>query len=164
MSFFNEKHKLYFISDNKVLHYYTEFGKNKIYIYNLENNNESTSKTIENKDKYKVEYLHNNEKYIYFVLVKEKEDYEEEEKLIADNELSFYKFNYNLNLIEEVKCSNKAKIIFNKVITMKLHFNLLILYGFNKMVILREENLLDNLLDNNILDNENIENCCCEIL
>jgi hypothetical protein len=51
MSFFNEKHKLYFISDNKVLHYYTEFGKNKIYIYNLENNNESTSKTIENKDK-----------------------------------------------------------------------------------------------------------------
>ena len=47
---------------------------------------------------------------------------------------------------------------------MKLHFNLLILYGFNKMVILREENLLDNLLDNNILDNENIENWCCEIL
>ena len=149
MSFFNEKHKLYFISDNKVLHYYTEFRKSYIYIYNLENNNETISKTIENKDNYKVEYLNNNEKYIYFILVKEKEDNEEEEeeKLIADNELSFYKYNYNLNLIEEIKCSYKSKIGFNKVITIKSNFNLLILYGFNKMVILREENLLDNEKD-----------------
>ena len=35
MSYFNEKHKLFFISDNKVLHYYTEFSTTTINIYNL---------------------------------------------------------------------------------------------------------------------------------
>lgn len=148
MSFFNEKHKLYFISNNKVLHYYIDFNKCKINIYDLENNKESISKTIENKNNYKIEYLYNNEKYIYFYLVKKKNKYEKEE-LIPDNELTFYKYNFNFDLIEEAHCPYNAKFGYNNIIKIKP--NLLILYGLNEMVILKGENSLDNKKEKNML-------------
>jgi hypothetical protein len=141
MSYFNEKHKLYFISNNKVLHYYTEFRECNINIYNLEKNNESISRKIKNDDNYKVEYIYNNEKYIYFYLVKTKDKYDKKE-LIPDNKLTFYKYNYNLDLIDVPRRPYNVKIGFNKIIRVKP--NLLILYGLNEMVILRGENLFEN--------------------
>ena len=141
MSYFNEKHKLYFISNNKVLHYYTEFRECNINIYNLEKNNESISRKIKNDDNYKVEYIYNNEKNIYFYLVKTKDKYDKNE-LIPDNKLTFYKYNYNFELIKTINCPYNVKIGFKKIIRVKP--NLLILYGLNEMVILRGENLLEN--------------------
>jgi hypothetical protein len=140
MSYFNEKHKLYFISNNKVLNYYTEFRECIINIYNLENN-ESISKKIENDDNYKVEYLYNNEEFIYFYLVKTKDE-DDKKELIPDNELTFYKYNYNFDLIEKTKCPYNMKIGYKKIIKIKP--NLLILYGLNGMVVLGGENSLDN--------------------
>lgn len=148
MSYFNEKHKLYFISNNKILHYYTEFNESKIYIYNLENNNnnEPIFKEKENEDNYKVEYLFNNEKYIYFILVNKKDEFN---NLIPDNKLTFYKYDYNFDLIEEAKCSYSSKIGYNKAIKFKP--NLLILYGFKEMVILKGANSLDNKKEKNMI-------------
>ena len=142
MSYFNEKHKLFFISNNKILHYYTEFDKSFVYIYDIENNDKPISKTIENKDNYKIDYLYNNEKFIYFVSVKKKKE-DQDDKLI------FYKFNFNLDLIDEFKCSLGKKIGFNKVI--KIKSNLLILFGINEMVLLRADNSSNDKKEKNII-------------
>ena len=145
MSFFNEKHKLIFIANNQVLHYYTDFSTSIVYIYNLKSDNKPIEKKIENKNNYKIEYLFNNEKFIYFILLNKKDD----EQLIPDNELTFYKYNFNLDLIDTVKISYNAKIGFNKAIKVKSNF--LILYGFNNMVILRGKNSSDNNKGKNML-------------
>ena len=142
MSYFNEKHKLFFISNNKILHYYTEFDKSFVYIYNIENNNKNNTKTIENKDNYKIDYLYNNEKFIYFVSVKKKKE-DQDDKLI------FYKFNFNLDLIDEFKCSLGKKIGFNKAI--KIKSNLLILFGINEMVLLRADNSSNDKKEKNMI-------------
>ena len=147
MSYFNEKHKLFFISDNKVLHYYTEFNTTTINIYNLGKNNEIISKKKENKDNYNIDYLFNNEKYIYFVLVKQKDKFNEKE-LNSSNELTFYKYDYNLELIEEAKSSYNAKIEYNKVIKVQSN---LILYGNNETVILKGVNSLDDKSGKNMI-------------
>ena len=44
MSFFNEKHKLIFIANNKVLHYYTDFSTSIVYTYNLKSDNKPIEK------------------------------------------------------------------------------------------------------------------------
>ena len=147
MSYFNEKHKLLFIDNNKVLHYYKDFNKSIVYIYNLKSVNKPLSKKIENKGSYKIEYLFNNEKFIYFILIKQKDDYDDE-KLIPDNELTFYKYNFNLDLIDTAKISYNAKIGFDKAIKVK---SKLILYGFNEMVILRGKNSSDNKKEKNMI-------------
>ena len=67
-----------------------------------------------------------------------KKKYDDDKKFIPDNELTFYKYNFNLALIDNVKISYNAKIGFNKAIKVKS--NLLILYVFNEMVILRGKN------------------------
>ena len=144
MSYFNEKHNLFFISNNKILHYYTEFSTSFVYIYNIENNNKPISKKIENKDNYKIDYLYNNEKFIYFVSVKKKKEDE-----IQDDKLIFYKFNFNLDLIDEFKCSLGKKIGFNKAI--KIKSNLLILFGINEMVLLRADNSSNDKKEKNII-------------
>ena len=148
MSFFNEKHKLIFIANNQVLHYYTDFSTSIVYIYNLKSDNKPIEKKIENKNNYKIEYLFNNEKFIYFILLKTKDDYDDE-KLIPDNELTFYKYNFNLDLIDTIHIPYNAKIGFNKAI--KIKSNLLILYGFNDMVIIRGKNSSDNKKEKNTI-------------
>ena len=44
MSFFNEKHKLIFIANNQVLHYYTDLSTSIVYIYNLKSDNKPIEK------------------------------------------------------------------------------------------------------------------------
>ena len=77
----------------------------------------------------------------------QKDDYDDE-KLIPDNELTFYKYNFNLDLIDTVKISYNAKIGFDKAIKVK---SKLILYGFNEMVILRGKNSSDNKKEKNMI-------------
>ena len=72
----------------------------------------------------------------------------DDEKLIPDNELTFYKYNFNLDLIDTVKISYNAKIGFDKAIKVK---SKLILYGFNEMVILRGKNSSDNKKEKNMI-------------
>ena len=73
--------------------------------------------------------------------MKTKDKYDKK-KLIPDNKLTFYKYNYNLDLIDVPRRPYNVKIGFNKIIRVKP--NLLILYGLNEMVILRGENLFEN--------------------
>ena len=54
-----------------------------------------------------------------------------------------------MDLIDTVKISYNAKIGFNKAI--KIKSNLLILYGFNDMVILRGKNTSDNKKENKMI-------------
>ena len=149
MSFFNEKHKLIFIANNQVLHYYTDFSTSIVYIYNLKSDNKPIEKKIENKNNYKIEYLFNNEKFIYFILLKNKYNLNDNEKLFHDNKLTFCKYNFNLDLIDTIHIPYNAKIGFNKAI--KIKSNLLILYGFNDMVIIRGKNSSDNKKEKNTI-------------
>ena len=142
MSYFSEYHKLYFISNNKVLHYYTEF-EYYINIYNLENN-EKISKKINEKDNHKIEYVSHNEKYIIFLLIKS-EDVDEN----PEEELTFYKFDYNLNLIEELKFPCDIKMGFENVIKIKT--NLLVLYGKDEMIFINHKNSSDNKNKKNMI-------------
>ena len=142
MSYFSEYHKLYFISNNKVLHYYTEF-EYYINIYNLENN-EKISKKINEKDNYKIEYVCHNEKCIIFLLIKSKDVYEN-----VEEELTFYKFDYNLNLIEELKFPCDIKMGFENVIKIKT--NLLVLYGKDEMIFINHKNSSDNKNKKNMI-------------
>ena len=81
--------------------------------------------------------------------MKNKYDFNDNEKLFHDNKLTFCKYNFNLDLIDTVKISYNAKIGFNKAI--KIKSNLLILYGFNDMVIIRGKNSSDHKKEKNTI-------------
>ena len=79
--------------------------------------------------------------------MKQKDKFNEKE-LNSSNELTFYKYDYNLELIEEAKSSYNVKIEYNKVIKVKSN---LILYGNNEKVILKGENSLDDKRGKNMI-------------
>ena len=103
--FFNEKHEFFFLSKNKLLHYYKESFDFFIFVYDLEKN----EKILEtNLGETKIKYICNNEQYIYFLFnsTKKKEYEQEEQEEQEDNNLDkliFYKYDYNMKLIEEYK-------------------------------------------------------------
>ena len=81
--------------------------------------------------------------------MKNKYDFNDNEKLFNDNKLIFCKYNFNLDLIDTIHIPYNAKIGFNN--DNKIKSNLLILYGFNDMVILRGKNSSDNKKENKMI-------------
>ena len=145
VEFFNEKHELYFISNNKLLHYYKKTFDFFIYIYNLENNENITE--IKKEIKNKIKYIYNNEKYIFFYYDSTEEKgvtyyVEEDHTKKNKNQLIFYKYDYNLNLIEEIRNIINIQIFFQKIIRVKK--NCILLYEKDKMIILEDRNLPNN--------------------
>ena len=143
--YFNEKHELYFISNNKLLHYYIEGFDYFINIYNLENNKLISKKFLKNI--VQIKYIFDNEKFIYFLLIEKTEKEKKNEK--EENKLRYYKYDYNINLIEEMKSPINIQSGYENVIKIKQ--NCLLLYGKKQMMFLQNKNLLNNKKEKNLI-------------